>query len=93
MTFTENEPKFAFEKKIGISDVLYSNPFEICKMIERLLWCMKETNKLHDVKCEFFRLDFRQQYFDESFEFPQGSLILHLRWGSREEIENKDKEK
>lgn len=50
--------------------------------------CMQETNKKHGVQCEFFRLDFRQPYFDETLEFPGGALILDMKWGSKKELIN-----
>ena len=84
-----NDPNFAFEKKLGIADCLYGNVFALTDMIARLLACMQETNKLHNVQCEFFRLDFRQPYLDEQFQFPYGSLILDLKWGSAKEIDEK----
>jgi len=83
------EPQFAFGKKLGIAECLYGNVPEISKMIHRLLVCMKETNNLHKVECEFFRLDFRQPYYDELDQFPIGALILDLKWGSKKEIEAK----
>jgi len=83
------EPDFAFEKKLGIAECLYGNPIAISNMIARLMVCMQETNKLHGVECEFFRLDFRQPYLDEQFQFPFGDLILHMKWGSKKELEKK----
>ena len=83
------EPDFAFEKKLRISDILYRNPSAISIMIERLMVCMKETNKLHGVECEFFRLDFREPYFDEQDQFPVAALILHMKWGSKKELDKK----
>jgi hypothetical protein len=53
---------------------------------------MQETNKKHGVQCEFFRLDFRQPYFDEQLEFPYGSLILDMKWGSKKELQEKQKD-
>lgn len=83
------KPQFAFEKKLGIPDCAYGDIPLIIRAISLLLLCMKDTNKLHEKSCEFFRLDFRQQHFDESLleKFPIGSLILDLKWGSKEELE------
>lgn len=85
----ENKPEFAFGKKLGIADCLYGDIPQLLIMIGRLLYCMKETNKIHNLSCEFFRLDFRPMYFDEHLlrEFPQGSLILDLKFGSKKELE------
>lgn len=83
----DKNPDFAFEKKIGLSECLYGNKEGIFIAIERLMACMKETNKMHNASCEFFRLDFRQPYLDETFQFPLGCLILHLQWGSKKELE------
>jgi len=83
------EPEFAFGKKLGIAECLYGNPSAISDIVGRLMVCMKETNKNHGVECEFFRLDFRQPYFDERMEFPIGALILDMKWGSKKELEEK----
>jgi hypothetical protein len=83
------EPDFAFGKKLGVADIMYGNPTHISNMLARLIVCMQETNKLHNVNCEYFRLDFRPPTFDETFEFPIGSLILDMKWGSKRELEEK----
>lgn len=83
-------PDFAFGKKLGIPDCMYGNVAHVHKALDLLFNCMKETNKLHDVSCEFFRLDFRQPYFDETMQFPIGSLIFDMKWGSKKELEDKD---
>ena len=86
----ENEaPEFAFGKKLGVSECVYGNTHQLANLIERLMFCMKETNQNHGVECEFFRLDFRQPYFDEQMQFPIGSLILDMKWGSKKELEEK----
>lgn len=85
-----NEPDFAFEKKIGVSESLYGNQRAIAQVIERLIFCMKETNQKNDFECEFFRIDFRQPYFDERMEFPLGFLILHIKWGCKKELKQDD---
>jgi len=86
----KNQPDFAFENKIGVHELLCGNAHELAKMIERLIICMKETNEIHKVKCEFFRLDFRQPYFDEAKQFPYCYLILDMKWGSKKELKNKN---
>ena len=78
------EPEFAFGKRLGIADGT-----TIPQMVARLIACMRETNKIHGVECEFFRLDYRQPYFDETFEFPLASLILDMKWGCKREFESK----
>jgi hypothetical protein len=83
----EDEPRFAFEKKLGISEQLYGDPKALVQTFERLLYCMKETNTFYRVTCEFLRLDFRQPYIDEQMQFPIGSLILDMKWGSRTELD------
>lgn len=85
------KPNFAFGKKLGLNNQLYGDISAINDAIRRLLFCMKETNDLHHVSCEFFRLDFRQPYFDEQTQFPLGSLILDMKWGSKEELESPKK--
>lgn len=82
------EPSFAFEKKLGISECVYGNIPSILNMIGKLLYCLKETNKIHGTECEFFRLDFRQLDFDEQMQFPHGAFLLDLKWGSRKELES-----
>lgn len=85
------EPNFAFEKKIGMAECMHGNIRTLINLIGKLLVCMQETNKSHGTSCEFFRLDFRSQYFDEEITqmFPIGALILDLKWGSKEELEKK----
>ncbi len=80
----------AFQKKLGVAECLYGDPVSLSNIIARLMVCMKETNQKHGVHCEFFRLDFRQPYFDEQMEFPYGSLILDMKWGSKEELKKKE---
>ncbi len=86
------EPDFAFGKKLGVAECVYGNISVIPDVISRLMQCMKETNKIHNVDCEFFRLDFRQPYNDEIIlqEFPYGSFVLDMKWGSKKEIEKKN---
>lgn len=88
----DKQPQFAFEKKLGLAECLYGNIPAISNAIERLMVCMKETNKIHQVECEFFRLDFRQPYLDEQMQFPYGSLILDMKWGSKKELNEKKAE-
>lgn len=61
----DKNPEFAFGKKLGIAEFAYGDIPVLLMAIEKLLYCMKETNKNHEVECEFFRLDFRQLYFIE----------------------------
>jgi hypothetical protein len=84
------EPEFVFGKKLGIAECLYGDAVAISNMITRLMVCMQETNKIHGVQCEFFRLDFRTPYFDEQMQFPIGALILDIKWGSKKEFEEKN---
>ena len=87
-----DEPEFAFCKKLGIAEYLHGDVVSISNVIARLMVCMQETNKNHGVQCEFFRLDFRQPYFDERMQFPIGAFILDMKWGSKKELEEKNKE-
>lgn len=80
------EPEFAYEKKIGIHQQVSNDIPFLLNMIERLISCMRESNKINGVSCEFFRLDYRQPYLDEQFQFPYGYLILELKWRSRKEL-------
>lgn len=86
------EFNFAFEKKLGVHEVVYGNIATITDAIQRLFVYMKETNKSHGVECEFFRLDFRQPYFDEQLQFPLGCFMLDLKWGSKDELGKKKNE-
>jgi len=84
------ELEFAFGKQVGIAECMLGNISCMQDILGRLMVCMQETNKNHDVSCEFFRLDFRQPYFDEQLIFPIGSLILDMKWGSKKELEEKN---
>jgi hypothetical protein len=86
------EPEFAFGKRLGITEHLYGDHQFLLDMIARLFVCMKQTNKNFKTECEFFRLDFRNPYFDEKMEFPLDCLILDLKWGSKKELEEIQKE-
>lgn len=81
------EDEFIFEKKIGIAECVLGNIGLITEITQRLMVCMQETNKKHGVECEFFRMDFRQPYLDEQFQFPLNCFILHIKWGSKKEFE------
>lgn len=83
----KKEIPFAFGKKLGISEFMYGDIPVLLDAIGRLLYCMKETNKNHNVECEFFRLDFRGPYFDETLEFPLCALILDMKWGNKKDLE------
>lgn len=85
----DKQPQFAFGKKLGLAEFLYGNIPAIASAIEHLMVCMKETNKTHQVECEFFRIDFRPRYLDEQIQFPYGSLILDMKWGSKKELNEK----
>lgn len=77
---------FAFEKKVGINGGVYGDAVVLTEMFQRLLVCMRETNKLHGCECEFFRLDYRQPYLDERLVFPVDCFILDMKWGCRDEL-------
>lgn len=83
------EPEFAFGKKLGMAGCMLGDVRCLLDLTGRLLVCMQETNKKHGVSCEFFRLDFRQPYFDEQLVFPFDSLILDMKWGYKKELEEK----
>lgn len=89
MSDENRQPEFCFQKKLGVHEISYGNIKFILEIMERLLVCMKETNEAHKVECEFFRLDFRESYFSERTQFPIGSLILHMKWGSKKELQEK----
>ena len=83
---------FAFGKRVGVNDEVFSgNAYEMTKIFNLLLHCLKETNEKHGVGSEFFRLDFRPMSLDEQLtgEFPRESLILDMKWGSKKEVEEK----
>ncbi|MEK6879400.1 MAG: hypothetical protein AABY22_07330 [Nanoarchaeota archaeon] len=83
----DKSPKFKFEKKLGIHEILYGNIPQLIDVIHKLLICMKETNQFHKHDCEFFRLDFRTMNLEEEInrKFPLGSFVLDLKWGFQEE--------
>lgn len=87
--------EFAFGKKLGIAECMLGDIPFITQSITRLLNCMKQTNELHGVQCEFFRLDFRKPYVEEELlqEFPIRALVFDLKWGSKKELEEKQKER
>jgi hypothetical protein len=87
----KKEPNFAWGKKLGISEALYGDISVISSGIEKLLACMKESNQLNGMECEFFRIDFRPPSIDEQCQFPIGTLVLDMKWGSRKELEEKKK--
>lgn len=86
----EDKPDFAFEKKIGVCESFdnFENRRIIFDAFQRLFQCMKETNDLHKVYCEFFRLDFRPQTLDEEITraFPRDMTVLDFKWGSKKEL-------
>ena len=85
---TEKKPEFAFEKKLGIHEILYGDIPGLLNIIGKLLYCVKETNQSQGTSCEFFRLDFRPMCLDEELlmQFPSGSLVLDLKFGSKKEL-------
>ncbi len=87
----EDKPDFAFEKKIAICESIeiYENRRIIFDAFQRLFQCMKETNELHKVNSEYFRLDFRPQSIHEQLagQFPRDMTVLDLKWGSKKELE------
>jgi hypothetical protein len=87
----EDKPDFAFGKKLGINESvnIHENRRIIFDAFQRLFQCMKETNTLHNVSCEFFRLDFRPQTLGEELSqtFPRDMTVLDLEWGSKKELE------
>jgi hypothetical protein len=87
------KPEFAFEKKLGINESVFvhENLKIVLDAFHRLFHHMIETNKYHEVHCEYFRLDFRPQNLEEQIyeSFPLGSAVLDLKWGSKKELEEK----
>lgn len=85
------KPDFAFEKKIAICESVYVNENRLIVLdaFQKLFQCVKETNELHNVSCEFFRLDFRPQTLQEEISqaFPRDMTVLDLKWGSKRELE------
>lgn len=79
------KPDFAFGKMVGITE--HYDIHLLLNVIGQLLSCIKETNKVNNKNCEFFRLDFRPQYLDEQItnKFPIGALVLDLKFGSKSE--------
>lgn len=52
------------------------------EIIEKLLFCMKESNEKNNHTFPFYQLRVRPTRFDER---PDG-VCFELRWGSREEL-------
>lgn len=90
----KDELNFAFEKKIGINECLLNDNSYLLNLIEKLIYCIKEINKIDGTTSEFFRLDFRPQNLHEQLngEFPLNSLVLDLKFGYEKELENLGKE-
>lgn len=88
----DSDIEFAFEKKLGIPISAYGDTNTIVRAIELLMVCMKDTNMLHGVECEFFRIDFRKSFSDEDKPLIFESLILNMQWGSKKELEKKKQE-
>lgn len=84
-----DKPDFAFGKTLGMAECCYGDIEATLKIIRMLFQCMKDTNKHHETGCEFFRLDFRPPYLDETLQFPRGALIFDLKWGSKKELKEK----
>lgn len=74
----------AFEKKLNMSSTCYGDLNYYITCFERLLVCMKETNKQHEKICEFFRLTFRSS---DPFKDNSGSCpyVMEFRWGDKNE--------
>ncbi len=85
------ELEFAFQKKIAIYESfdIFKNTRIVFEAFQRLFQCMKETNDIHKVSCEYFRLDFRPQTLHEQItgQFPMDMTVLDLKWGSKKELE------
>lgn len=69
--------KNRFEKSILIVDQKYGDIPTYIEMIARLFYCMKETNELHDLDNEYFRIE-----FCPSYEY-MGMNELKLKWGKK----------
>lgn len=87
----KDKQDFAFEKKIAICELvdIIDNRRIIFDAIQRLFYCMKETNDFHKVNSEYFRLDFRPQTLHEELirAFPIGMAVLDFTWGSKKELD------
>lgn len=66
------EPKFAFQKKLGVSAVLYGDPIELCYMIARLMVCMKECNKKTGTLANFLGLTSDNLTWMKRYNFQLG---------------------
>lgn len=81
---------YPFHKKLVINDI-DDNQF-LMNTIKILFHCMKETNKLHGVTSELFRLDFRDplphEWLGPGTNKP---MIMDFKWGSMKEWEEKSK--
>lgn len=74
--------KLAYEKKIMCSEQIYGDVSMYLQIIGKLLYCMKESNKINNHDCEFFQLRFRPAQFLEGGH----DLCMELRWGHKDLI-------
>ena len=70
--------KCKYEKKVILIEHAYGNMEIYISIISKLLYCMIETNKLHNDNNECFRITFRPSTYDES---PiHSAFTFEIRW-------------
>jgi hypothetical protein len=70
-----------FEQKVIANDVVYGDFDHYIRVFSALISCMKETNKMHERSCEFFRLTFRPaNILDNAGMSP---FVFEMRWGDK----------
>jgi hypothetical protein len=74
--------KCKYGTKVLIFEQDYGNMEMYIAIISKLLYCMKETNKLHNENNECFRITFRPSRDDESSR--HSSFTYEMRWGFKE---------
>jgi hypothetical protein len=73
----------AFEKKVIANDEVYGDFHSYIRVFSALISCMKETNKLHERSCEFFRLTFRPSNISDNS--GMSPFVFEMRWGNKSE--------
>ena len=77
-----------YENKVILHEDIFlkGNIFDQSRLIERLLYCMKETNEKTKHEFPFYQIRVRPTIRDE---VPLG-ICFELRWGNREMLQTND---
>jgi hypothetical protein len=82
---------YAFHKKVYINELINREQADqiIKDLMLKLFYCMKETNNLHKVTCEFFTLIFRESNVLDGTMSP---YVMEMHWGHKKEMGKDEKE-